>query len=244
MLGETTPVPFHVSSGAPSSAIDHITLGTELLDESLLVLRAGLRDCNRAPRRSIAGARSPLRPLVATGSNARVIARLDHREAGIGVALDGVALIALDIRAVARRAGQTRARAGDTSGLLRHPPRAGPVHRLRDLRVQGAESHGRPRRPHGSYRLEAHRHQPRAFYSRWSSGTAAAIPPAKLTRSSSALRALSTSANDGWNALYVEDSCGLDSPQTGCRAQFPSAAMGCVRGRRSRSMGRSSRRAG
>ena len=103
LLGETTPVPFHVSRDAPSTAIDHITLATELLDESLLILRAGLG--LSVPRGAqAAGARSPQRPLVATASNGRVVARLDHREAGMGPALDGVALVTDDIRRVARRA--------------------------------------------------------------------------------------------------------------------------------------------
>lgn len=103
LLRDTSPVPFEITDDAPSPAIDHVTLGTDLLDESVLFLRAGL-GLHVERGAQVAGARSPLRPLIATGPAEHVVARLDHREAGVGEALDGLALVTQDIRTVARRA--------------------------------------------------------------------------------------------------------------------------------------------
>ncbi|MFV0374997.1 TIM barrel protein [Microbacterium sp.] len=101
-LAALSPVTAEVVEEAADPGILTVTLATDQIDEPVLYARRALGlSVERGAQ--VAGARSPMRPLLARDGDA-VRLRIDHADAGVGPAVDGITLVVDDLDAVAARA--------------------------------------------------------------------------------------------------------------------------------------------
>ncbi|MFV0407320.1 MAG: sugar phosphate isomerase/epimerase family protein [Propioniciclava sp.] len=98
-LRELAPVPSDIADEAPDPAVLGLTLATDQLDEMTLYARRALGlQVERGAQ--VAGSRSPLRPLLGRDGDI-VRLRIDHADAGVGPAVDGITLLVDNLTAVA-----------------------------------------------------------------------------------------------------------------------------------------------